>query len=168
MTRVARVVLGIGIALVAGGCAGTRLADGVFHSAKGYRVAVPGPDWQVVSRTRADLELRHRVEPAGMLVKASCDGVSTRADLKALARHLLAGLRDRVVVSAGEISLNGKVAHHAVLDGRADDGEDPVRVELYVMRDARCVYDLLYVAPPASFDDWRPAFARLVESFQTE
>jgi hypothetical protein len=43
-----------------------------------------------------------------------------------------------------------------------------VRVETYVLKDARCVYDFAYVAPPASFEAWRAEFRRLVESFVTE
>jgi hypothetical protein len=160
------VALGVAVAAV-GGCAGPRIRDGVFHSDKGYTVAVPGAAWQLVRDSRADLEFRHGTEPAGMLVKASCGDVPQRPSLEALARHLLAGMRERALVSAEKISVNGKLAYHAVLDGRVE-GEDRVRVELYVMRDERCLYDFLYVAPPASFDEWRPAFERLVETFRTE
>lgn len=149
------------------GCAGARIVDGVYQSPKGYQVAVPSGDWTITTRGRADVELRHRTEPVGMLVHATCGDVPSRATLDVLARHLLIGLRDRAVVSAEEISLNGKVARHAVVDGRLGDAE-AVRVELYVVRGTRCVYDLLYAASRPSFDDWRPGFQRLVETFQTE
>jgi hypothetical protein len=161
-------VIGASAAVAVAGCAGTRITDGVFRSPKGYRVALPPGDWEVARRSRADLEVRHRTEPVGMLVNASCDQPPSKATLEVLARHLLSGLRRRAVVSAEEVSLNGRVARHSILEGRLGEDGEPVRVELYVMRDARCVYDLLYVAPPAAFDEWRPGFERFVETFVTE
>ena len=42
------------------------------------------------------------------------------------------------------------------------------RIETYVMKDERCVYDFALVAPSVSFETWRQAFGQLVESFTTE
>ena len=64
--------------------------------------------------------------------------------------------------------MNGRQAVHRVLDGRLDADEAPTRIEAYVMRDERCVYDLVYAAPPSSFDAWRAEFRRFVESFAME
>jgi hypothetical protein len=36
------------------------------------------------------------------------------------------------------------------------------------VKDGRCVYDLLYVAPPASFESSRGDFERFVGSFAAE
>ena len=69
--------VGAAAACALGGCASGRIESGVYHSSKGYRVALPGPEWTVREGGRADLELRHRASPAGMLANASCDG---RAD----------------------------------------------------------------------------------------
>ena len=38
----------------------------------------------------------------------------------------------------------------------------------YILKNGRCVYDLLYVAPAATFEDGRPDFQRFVESFAKE
>ncbi len=162
--------LGIGAAAacVLGGCAGGRIESGVYHSSKGYRVALPGPEWSVAEDSRADLELRHRAVPAGMLANASCAGGATAAGLETLARHFLFGFRGRATLERGEVEVNGRPAAHAVLDGRVASGDGPVRVETYVLKDARCVYDFAYAAPPGSFETWRAEFRRLVESFATE
>jgi hypothetical protein len=40
-----------------------------------------------------------------------------------------------------------------------------VRVESYVVKDDRCVYDLLFVAVPDVFEARRPAFQAFVDSF---
>lgn len=162
--------LGVGAAAacVLAGCAGGRIESGVYHSSKGYRVALPGPEWSVAEDGRADLELRHRAAPAGMLANASCDGRATAPGLETLARQLLVGFHGRATLERGEVEVNGRRAAHAVLDGRFASRDGPVRVETYVLKDARCVYDFAYAAPPASFETWRAEFQRLVESFATE
>ncbi|MGH7276784.1 MAG: hypothetical protein ACREIY_07105 [Candidatus Rokuibacteriota bacterium] len=150
------------------GCAGGRIEGGMYHSPKGYRVALPGAPWTVAEDSRADLELRLRAAPAAMLVNASCDGPAAAPGLDALARHLLMGFQRRTTVERGEVAVNGRRAAHTVLEGRLAAGDAPVRVETYVMKDARCVYDFAYAAPPAAFETGRAAFRRLVESFATE
>lgn len=160
------IVVGALAAVVLAGCAGTRIENGVFHSEKGYRVAVPGGDWAVSSDGGADLMLKHRDGRSGMLVHASCGGERARGPLAVLARHLLPGLRERSVVTREEASVNGKTARHTVIEGRAGEAGEPMKLELYVMRDDRCLYDFLYVAPPDSFDAGRPAFEQLVRGFR--
>ena len=43
-----------------------------------------------------------------------------------------------------------------------------VRIESLSMTNERCLYDFLYVAPPATFEATRGDFAQLVDSFGTE
>ena len=140
----------------------------MFHSPKGYRVAVPAGEWTVATQSRADLELRHRTEPVGMLVNASCARPSSRAAPAVLVRHLLSGLRDRTVISTEDIAVDGRVTRHSVVEGRLGREDDRVTLEVYVMRDARCVYDFLYAAPPASFPRWEGEFQRFVRTFASE
>jgi hypothetical protein len=164
----ARLLAGATAIVVLGGCATTRIERGVFHSDKGYRVAVPGQAWSVASDSRADLELRHHDGKSGIVVNAACGRDRARGPLEVLARHLLSGIRDRSVISAGDVPLNGRTARHAVLDGRLGESGDAMRIELYVMRDDRCLYDFLYAAPPDTFDATRPDFRRLIGTFDTE
>jgi hypothetical protein len=141
--------------------------NGVFHSPKGYRVTLPGDTWTVSRDGRADLELRHRDGTAGIVVNAACGANRQRGPLDALARHLLAGLRDRSVIAREDISVNGQVARHAVVEGRLGEDGAPTMVELYVMRDDRCLYDFLYAAPPETFEVGRADFERLVRTLST-
>jgi hypothetical protein len=156
------------LTLALGACAGRRLVDGVYRAPSGYRVTVPGVAWEVAADSRADLELRHRSAPAGMLANAVCDPAVTRRGWDVLTQHLLIGMRDREVVEAGEAPVNGRVASHRVLEGRMRQSDDRVRIESYTLKGERCVYDLLYVAPPAAFEAWRGDFRRFVESFVSE
>jgi len=162
--RAAAMLAVAGLAAALGGCAGSRVEGGVFRSASGYRVTVPGPEWREGAAVRADLELRHATIPAGMLVNAQCDPVVARRSLDVLGRQLLIGLRALRWVEHGEAPLNGRAAAHAVLEGRLDGGA-AVRIEAYTLKDARCVYDLLLVAEPSAFDGARGDFHRFVNSF---
>ncbi len=160
--------LGLVIMVALTACAGRRIENGVYHSTKGYRVVLPSPAWVVADESRADLELRHHGGAAAMLANAECDRQAAARSRDLLARQLLIGIRDRATATQEEISLNGRRAVHRVLDGRLAGSDEPTRIEAYVMTDERCVYDFVYVAPPPSFESWRPDFLRFVESFERE
>lgn len=161
-------ILGACVVAVAAGCAGKRIEHGVFRSPKGYHITVPGDGWTVMPDSRADLELKRNDDRLGMLVNAACSGEPSRSSLPVLERHLLAGLRERTVVLDEDVTLAGLPARHAVVDGRLRDAREPVRVELYVMRDGRCVYDFLYAASPAAHAAGRSEFERFVATFSVE
>jgi hypothetical protein len=156
------------LALGLGACAGRRIVDGVYHAPSGYRVTLPSAGWEVAPDSRADLELRHRTAPAGMLANAVCDPSVARRGGDVLARHLLLGMRERDVMEANEAPVNGRVASHRLLEGRMRQSDERVRIESYTLKGDRCVYDLLYVAAPDAFDAWRGDFQRFVESFAGE
>ncbi|MBI2016001.1 MAG: hypothetical protein HYS77_10765 [Candidatus Rokubacteria bacterium] len=163
-----RVVAVVGMVVAAlAGCAGARIEAGVFHSDKGYRVTLPAAGWTVDGDGAADLVLRRSAGPAAILAHAECGRAGGRT-LDVLARHLLLGVRDRITLERGAASVGGRPALRAVLDGRVGPGDAATRIETYVVKDGRCVYDLVYVAPPAAFETGRGDFRRLVESFATE
>ncbi len=168
MRRWRAVLAGTGIALVLAACAGRQLPTGVYHSNKGYRVRLPGQDWQVVRGSRADLELRHRQATAGIMVNASCEVRLTQRTVNVLSREILAGFSAREVHERDAASIGGREAAHMVVEGQSGPSSDRVRVELYVVRDDRCVYDLLYAAAPGDFATWREDFRRLVSTFTLE
>jgi hypothetical protein len=150
------------------GCAGRRLHDGVYRSEHGFRVTVPGSGWRVVDGSRAELELRRADGGAGMLAHATCRPEAARRNFSLLERHLLLGLRDRATLEEGESDVGGRQAAHLVIEGRARDGEERMRIESYMLKNAHCVYDLLYVASPDEFDGGRADFRRFVHSFAME
>jgi hypothetical protein len=155
------VCAGAGITLVLVACAG-RQAPGAYHSNKGYRVTLPGPAWQPIRNGRADLELRHREAKAGILVNASCEPRLSQRAVSVLTREILAGFSAREVHEQDVASIAGREAAHMVVEGQSGPRSDRVRVELYIARDDRCVYDLLYAAAPEDFATWRGDFRRLV------
>jgi hypothetical protein len=124
--------------------------------------------WKIVDRSRAELELRRADGAAGMLAHATCRPETVRRDFGLLERHLLLGLRDRATLEDDETDVGGRRAVHLVVEGRARDGDERMRIESYVLKDARCVYDLLYVAQADEFDGGRADFRRFVQSFAME
>jgi hypothetical protein len=160
-------VAGLTLLVLAGCATAARIEEGVFHSPKGYRVTLPGGAWTMMEDGRADLQLRHRDGRAGIAVNAGCGADRARGPLDVLARHLLSGFRDRSVIVREDLSVNGKVARHTVVEGRLGDGGERTTVEVYVLRDDRCLYDFLYAAPRETFEAGRADFERLVHTLAT-
>lgn len=154
--------------VLASGCAVKRIDNGVYHSSKGYRVAIPGGAWTPVADSPADLELRHRASGGVIAANATCDGTSHRRSPRLLARQLLIGVRDREVVERGEVQVGGRPAVRDVIDVRQEGSPARVRIETIVLTDERCVYDFMHVASPAAFAAGHGDFARFVDSFRTE
>jgi hypothetical protein len=157
-------------ALALSGCAtsGVRLDNGVFRAPDRFRVTVPGPEWDVAAASGAELELRHRGARAGIFANAECGAEPARRDLAVLARRLFVGLRGRQVLENGAATVDGVPALRTVIDAQVTGEEERVRMEAYVVKDGRCVYDLVYVAPVAGFAERRADFGRFVESFARE
>ncbi|MGH2392766.1 MAG: hypothetical protein ACRDGH_04610 [Candidatus Limnocylindria bacterium] len=158
-------LLGPVLALLVAGCAGRRIEQGVFYSTKGYRVRIPGPEWMVVDESRADLELKARDGRAGMLANAICEAHVARRPVDVLQRQLLLGLRNQRVVERSEVIVAGRAGTRAVLEARAADNGEHVRIGTVTVTDTRCVYDLIFVAPVSAFAERQADFAAFVASF---
>jgi len=154
---------GVFLAAFLAGCSAAHVENGVFYSAKGYRVSLPPAGWSIKPGGAAELELERRDPAGGMLADATCDPTTSSRPLSVLTRHLTFGLKDRVVEDGGELSLDGRPARRAIVHGSMDGA--PVGVEAVVIKGERCVYDFLYVAPETSFEAGRGDFQAFVESF---
>ena len=150
------------------GCALKRIENGVYHSSKGYRVTIPKAGWTLVADGPADLTLRHPAADAGMAVNAVCEGAAPRRADGVLARQLQIGLRDRKVIERATADVAGRPASRMLVEGHLEESAARVRIESLSMKDGRCLYDFLYVAPRATFEATRADFARFVDSFRTE
>jgi hypothetical protein len=159
-------------ALALSGCAGSsprgQLDHGVYRAREGFRVTVPGPDWEATTSGRAHLELRQRATAVGIFANVECGPEAAKRDLAVLTRRLFVGLRARAAVENGAATIAGIPAAHAVMEVPVGDDGERVRLEAYVVKDERCVYDLVYVAPAATFAERRADFQRFVESFTRE
>ena len=149
--------------VLAAGCSASRIENGIFYSPKGYQVSLPRQGWTVKPGGAAELELERQDPAGGMLADATCDHTTAGRSLPVLARHLTFGLKDRVLEGGGALTVAGRPARRAVVRGSLDG--TPVGIEAVVVKDDRCVYDFLYVAPVAAFDAGRGDFRAFVESF---
>ena len=104
----APLALALGAVIAFTGCAGRRIENGVYHSDKGYRLTLPGPDWSVAADSKADLELRHQDGLAAMLANAECDDRAKSRSAGLLLGQLLIGLHDRATIEQNEVSLDGR------------------------------------------------------------
>jgi len=126
-------------------------------------VSLPAGAWRVSTDGRADLELARTGSPAGILAHATCEGKPPERPLPVLARHLTFGLEGRKLVEREEVTVAGRSGIRLLLEGRLDG--IPVTVEAFVLKGEGCVYDLLYVAPPAEFAASQREFRDFVGSF---
>jgi len=151
-----------GLAMLAA-CSTGSIERGVFHSAKGYRVTLPDEGWQVYREPQADLALKRADPEGGMLVDATCEPRTVDHPVRLLTRYLVFGLAHRSVVEEGPVTIAEREGMRQVIRGQRE-GSD-VQVEAVVLKDTRCVYDFLYVAPAPAFAGGQPAFRAFVESF---
>lgn len=163
MTPAWRAGASLAALLTAAGCTADRIERGVFHSKKGYEVRVPGESWQVTSSSsEADLELKRATPPGGMLAAATCDERIAGREPERLVRHLTFGLKHRADVQTEPLTVGGRAGARSTLRGTLDGNE--VSVEAVSVKDDRCVYDFLYVAPVDAFEAGRSDFRAFVES----
>ena len=136
----------------------------------GYRVTLPGPGWERGAR-RAGPTWSCGTGRArrGCWSTPSATPAVARRDLTCSRGSCCSGCATARWSRRTRSPVNGRVAPHTRA-GRTDAAErtSAMRIESYVLKDDRCVYDLLYVAPPAAFDARRGDFQRFVESFATD
>ncbi len=154
---------GLGLMLALAGCATGRMLGGVFHApAERYRVRPPGDPWVAASLEPERLVFRAADLPAAMALLEDCTRPQA-GELTWVARHLFFGLKDRRTLQREAARVGGQPAVRSRIAGRLDG--EPVALEAVTLRHAGCVYDLVYTAPPASFEVGRPAFEAFVASF---
>jgi predicted Zn-dependent protease len=148
------------------GCAAAsgRVVDGAYvDAAKGFRVDLPRSGWQVTSSPGADLALRHTGADASMAVSASCPE-QEKGPLPAVARHVFFGLRHVEWLRQEPIMLDGVAGLETVVRGTVEG--TTVQVRSIVVRQKGCLYDLLFVAPPETFEARSADFDRLLTGWE--
>jgi hypothetical protein len=156
-------VVAFALVITVMGCATVIVQDEfLIDEVRGFRIPVLRDGW---SRIEAKgVEIAYRAEPGGQIAAllVSCDD-EQGLPLRILARRLFFGIGAKQVVTQELVSLDGAEAIHTLLTGRLGDGD--VMVSSYITKDAACVYDLMYVATPAGFQQRLPAFERFVRGW---
>jgi hypothetical protein len=145
------------------GCAGARVVQGIYlDSENRYQIRLPAAPWTSFSLDGVALSFRQPALQAAMALNAECSS-SEPGELPWVARHLFFGLREKQVQRREQVSLHG--AQGVLTRLVADLDGVPVEVEGVTLRRGGCLYDFMYVAPPATFARGRSDFQTFVESW---
>jgi hypothetical protein len=144
-------------------CAAGPIREGVYHDPRDhFTVRVPPPRWQPASLDGAALAFRAPTLDAGIGLHAQCDSPEP-GPLPAVASHLFFGLSDKRIDTRESVTLAGGRGVRTRLRARLDG--QPVVVDGITVRRGECLYDFVYVAPPAHFEDGQPDFDAFVQSW---
>lgn len=153
----------LGIVSLAAGCATGRIVGETYRDPEaGFQVRLPPAGWQPRTLDGATLSFVAPELRAGMALRVDCR-TAEPGELPWVARHLFFGLQNTQVQGRETIRLHDATAVRTRLRARQDD--QPVEVEGVTFRRAGCLYDFIYVAPPAPFPQGRADFEAFVQSW---
>lgn len=146
-------------------CAAGRIVGETYRDPDhGFQVRLPpaGAGWIPRPLDGAALSFESPELRAAMALVVECSAPET-GDLPGVARHLFFGLEGKRFEAREAIRLHDAPGVRTRLRARLDDA--PVEVEGVTFRRARCLYDFIYVAPPAAFPQGHPDFDAFVQSW---
>lgn len=150
------------------GCGGVgKSFDGhVFHDGKvAFRVGDVPSGWKRIDVTDASLAFRDDAHGASVLLNARCGQRDDDVPLVSLTGQLIMGTTERDYAKEETIPFDGREAHHALLKAKLDGVL--MSYDIYVAKKDGCVYDFVYVSPPAD-ESGQSAFEHFVGDFHTE
>lgn len=149
-------------AFMASGCA-THFDGRSFRKREvAYRIGELEPGFRRVQVEGNDLAF-YKPGAGSIAVNALCKDYED-VPHEALLNHLLFGTTARTFLRDEEVTLDGRAARHALVDAELDGV--PVRLEVYLLTRARCVFDLSYISDRSA--PARDSFARFVRAFRIE
>ncbi len=123
------------------------------------------PEWRRVELDGADLAFRDDAREGSVLFDVRCGRRDDDAPLSVLTEHLIMGTTERDVESRLTIPFDGREAMHTLLNAKLDGV--PMQYDIYVMKKDGCVYDVVYVSPPAFFARGALDFERFARGLRT-
>lgn len=141
--------------------------DGQVYRGEGFafRVEAIPPSWQRLEHSHAALAFRDPAHQAIVMINARCGIDSEDIPLQALTHHLFLQFTERTIHGQTMVPLDDREAMHTEMDAKLDGV--PMAFDAWVMKKDGCVYDLVYFAPTANFDNGKPMFQSVVQSFAT-
>jgi hypothetical protein len=156
--------LSIASLLYTAGCATVRIRGGVFSPPhEKYTVSVPGNEWKPVKIGKEDMALWHRQYHA-MIAIISSDIENKGLSLETLSRHLFLGIAGKKIILKEPVLVDNQKALHTILEGEMDNCT--LKINSYVVRIGDKIYDLVYWAPPYSFDSVKDDFENMARTFR--
>ena len=121
--------------------------------------------WERVQPGGADYAWWNPSQQATIYGDSNCGSRFADVRLDSLARHLRNGLRDVEELETRTTTLDGREARYSVWRGTLDGLS--VQIAAVVLNKDTCTYDLIYLAPPATFGAGLDAFDRVLQGFRT-
>jgi len=153
----------LGALFLSAGCATERITAETYRDPdNGYEVRLPPATWISRPPEKATLTFGSPDLDAAMALLVDCR-TPEPGELSWVARHLFFGLQEKRIHEQKSIRLHDAVGIQTWLQARLDGAL--VEVEGVTVRRAGCLYDFIYVAPPAAFPRGRPDFEAFVNSW---
>lgn len=113
-------------------------------------------------------DLAYQSDETGSIISlnSACrEGLTNQNDdLKEFTHQLLLGISDIHERRQENVRLEGKSALRTTLEGRLQG--EAVKLRTYVMKSDECLYDLMYIARPETFEVEESTFVRFVDSLR--
>lgn len=122
-------------------------------------------EWRRVSVEGADLAFRDDARGGSALFVVHCGDRRDDAPLSILTENLIMGTTDRDFGSQKVVPFDGREAMHTLVRAKLDGV--PMQYDIYVMKKDACVYDVVYVAPPARYPEGSTDFQHFVDGLHT-
>ncbi len=129
-----------------------------------YRFGSPGDGWQPLDQKGRQVAWFNKSLDAAILLESQCESHGD-SSLEQFTDHLRIDFRQWEIKSQEVTKLVDRDALHTIVVASIDGGVQ-TQMELYVTKKNGCLFDLEYVAAPASFEAGRAAFARVVAGFE--
>jgi hypothetical protein len=129
-----------------------------------YELGDPGVGWQVERPGGADKAWFHPDHGAAIYTDSNCGSRYEDSPLSDLVTHLTYGIARGEAVSEQALRIDERDALMRVYEGALDGVA--VKVGALVTKKHRCTYDMLFIAPPATFDAGWPDFVTVAEGFR--
>jgi len=161
-----RLVCGLAFLWVATSCSATAF-DGSLYRGEGFAFQIPPipTEWSRLDASEAALAFRDEANHGTVMLHGRCGLDGDDAPLVSLTQHLFLQFTEREIRTQEVVPFDGREAMHTVLDAKLDGVA--MSYDVWVLKKDGCVYDLLYLAPSASFAAGRDTFAVLVRGFAT-
>jgi hypothetical protein len=145
-------------------CGGPSWNGTVYKSGDvAFRTSPPPAEWQRLDVPQGSLAFRDEANDATIAVNGRCGKDSDDVPLRSLTEHLFFQFTDRVVERQEVVPFDEREAMHTVMTAKLDGV--PKKFDVWVLKKDGCVYDLLYIARPSSFDAGVTSFRQFARGF---
>ncbi len=157
-------MLALGVASLASAGCGSAF-DGRTYHGDGFQFQVPpAPStWTALHVSDAALAYEDPSSGGTIGVNGRCDKDGEDVPLKALTQHLFIQFTERDIHSQEVVPFDGREAMRSDVTAKLDGV--PRRLVVWVLKKDKCVYDLMFLAPPERFEGGLEAFDAWAKGF---